>query len=82
MISILIKYLKANFDRMDSMLACGTLKNLTFLCKSCSFSESAPAMKLTCFTGHPLVPSDRTSADLSDAYCFSALSLDRRGSFR
>ena len=69
--------LKASFDRMDSMLARGTLKNLKFFCKSCSFSESVPAMKLTCFTTHPWGPSDLSSADFSDSYCYSAVSFAR-----
>ena len=59
---------KASFDRMDSMLACGTLKNLRLFFKSGSFSERAPAMKLTCCTAHPWRPSVRPSADFREAF--------------
>jgi hypothetical protein len=62
------KTVQANFERMDSMFACGILKNSKFLCRSCSFSERAPAMKLTCFTSHPLGRSVLSSADFMDAY--------------
>ena len=67
--------LKANFDRMDSMLACGTFKKPKFLVESCSLSERAPAMKLTSFTAHSWRPSVLANADFNDAYCPSAVSL-------
>ncbi len=38
---------------MSSMPACWTLKNCRLVRKSCSFSERAPAMKLTCSASHP-----------------------------
>jgi hypothetical protein len=62
----------AYFDRMDSMLACGTLKKPEFLRKSSSVSERAPDMILTCFTTHPWGPSDLSSYVFNDACCPSA----------
>ena len=67
----------ANFDLMVSMPACGTLKNCRLVRKSCSFSERAPAMKLTCLTSHP-PPWWRNvllRADLMNAYWSSATRL-------
>ena len=69
--------LSVNFDRMDSMLACGTLKKTKFLRKSRSFSERAPDMKLTCFNTHPLGSNDLSNADFNVADCPSVLSFVR-----
>ena len=60
---------------MDSMLALGTLKNSRFSFRYSSFSDRAPAMKLTCFTSHPGRCIDLLSADLRAEYCSSSTHL-------
>ncbi len=69
--------LKANFDLMDSMPACGTLKKARLSCRSCSFRDLAPAMKLLLLTNHPWGPSVSSSADFIDAYWATAIFLAR-----
>ena len=59
---------KDNFDLMDSMPACGTLKQARFFCKSLSLGERAPAMKFLWLTSHPWRPSICSNADFMDAY--------------
>ncbi len=46
-------------------------------CKSFSFRDLAPAMKLLWLTIHPWGPSDPSSADFMDTYWASATSLAR-----
>ena len=65
--------LMTSFERMDSMLASGTWKNLRFFRRSCSFRERAPAMKLTCLTIHPWCCIVLLRALRRDSYWFSAL---------
>ena len=60
-----------NLDLKDSTLALGTLKNFRFFFSSSSFSDLAPAMKLTCSTTHPWCCSVLLNADRKHSYCSS-----------
>ncbi len=54
-------------------LLLGPWKNSKFWCRSCSFSECVPPMKVTFFTSHPLVCSVLTSTDLMDTFWSSGV---------
>ncbi len=70
--------LKTNFDLMQSMPVCGTLKQVRLSCKSPSSRDLAPAVKLFCFTVYTWNPIVRCRADFMGAYwvsdtCFARL---------